>query len=94
MVYYEKILNIHPKFIENITGYIQTGPDHSAINYNLEISKVEVVVTGNLNITQFKVYYDAFDVSTSKYLGTIYDPDIASKSQVYLNSTILDVFKD
>jgi hypothetical protein len=48
----------------NITDYIQTGPYHSAKNYNLAISKVEVSsLTGNLNITQFIVYYDAFDAS-------------------------------
>jgi hypothetical protein len=78
--------------IENITDYIQTGPYHSAINYNLAISRFEV--TGNLNITGFKVYYDGLNISTSKYLGTIDDPDIVTKSQVYMNSSILDVFKD
>ena len=86
---------ISTPIIENITGYIQTGPYHSAINYNLAISRFEVSnLKGNLNITGFKVYYDGFNVSTSKYLATIADPDIATKSQVYVNSTILDVFKD
>jgi hypothetical protein len=83
---------ISTPIIENITGYIQTGSHHSAINYNLAISRFEV--TGNLNITEFKVYYDGLNDSTSKFLGSIVDPDIATKSQVYLNSTILDVFKD
>jgi hypothetical protein len=33
-------------------SYIKIGPNHSAINYNLEISRVEVSnLTGNLNIT-------------------------------------------
>ena len=67
---------ISTPIIENITGYIQTGPYHSAINYNLAISRFEVL--GNLNITKFIVYYDGFNISTSKYLGIIDDPDIVT----------------
>ena len=86
---------ISTPIIENITGYIQTGPYHSAINYNLAISRFEASnLTDKLNITEFKVYYDGLNVSTSKYLASISDLDIATMSQVYVNSTILDVFKD
>ena len=62
------------------------------MNYNLAISRFKA--TGIFNVTKFIIYYDGFNISTSKYLGTIDDPDIVTKSQVYMNSSILDVYKD
>jgi hypothetical protein len=81
--------------IGNISSYLKTGPDHSAINFNLAITRFDDSnITGNLNITQYNVYYGALNVSSQKFLGNINDPDIATKSQVYLNSTILNIFED
>jgi hypothetical protein len=78
-----------------MSNYIKIGPDHSIINYSLAILRVNVSdLTGNLNITQYHVYYDAINVSTSKLFGSIIDPNITSMSQMYLNSAILNIFED
>lgn len=78
-----------------MSGYIQTGPNHTAYNYNLAISLIDAGnFTGSLIITGYNVYYDAFNISTQKILGTIIDSDIQNKSQVYMNSGIIDIFKD
>lgn len=50
--------------------------------------------TGTLTITGYIIYYDAFNYATSKLLDRINDPNLPFKSQVYINSVILDVFKD
>ena len=48
-----------------MTNYIQIGANHSAFNFNLAISLIDAGnFTGNLTLTGYNVYYDAFNVAT------------------------------